>query len=167
MPHKSEAPPVATICKFLLPRRFLRSPASAILCALALYGCATKSVKPPDTGQTGTTPAQPAEPKPKRPFLVSAFSWLESVPTFSQKPKPPPAQIPRLIGVVKMVDKDDRFVLIDATTFQAAAAGDLLVCIRDQKETANLRMGTLKNPPFLIADIASGNPSPGDRVFKP
>ena len=52
-------------------------------------------------------------------------------------------------------------------TFQGAEAGDLLVCIRDQKETANLRMSTLKNPPFLIADIASGTPSPGDRVFKP
>jgi hypothetical protein len=48
-----------------------------------------------------------------------------------------------------------------------SSAGDLLVCIRDKKETANLRMGNLKNPPFLIADIASGNPAPGDRVFKP
>ena len=86
---------------------------------------------------------------------------------FREKPAPPQAQIPRLIGVVKTVRKEDRFVLIDATAFQAAEAGDLLVCIRDQKETANLRMSTLKNPPFLIADIASGNPSPGDRVFKP
>lgn len=84
-----------------------------------------------------------------------------------RKAKPPQAQIPRLIGVVQTVNTVDRFVLIDATTFQGAEAGDLLVCIRDQKETANLRMSTLKNPPFLIADIASGTPSPGDRVLKP
>ena len=57
--------------------------------------------------------------------------------------------------------------MIDATTFQGAESGDLLVSIRDQKETANLRMSNLKNPPFLIADIASGTPAPGDRVFKP
>jgi hypothetical protein len=148
---------------------FSRGPAPALLlCALVLTGCATKSPKPPPTPQTAAAQPQPAQPKAKQPFLAGAFSWLKYVPTFSsRKPKPPPAQVPRLIGVVKMVDRDDRFVLIDATTFQGAAAGDLLVCIRDQKETANLRMGNLKNPPFLIADIASGNPAPGDRVFKP
>jgi hypothetical protein len=75
--------------------------------------------------------------------------------------------VPRLIGVIKTVSREDRFVLIDATAFQGAEAGDLLVCIRDQKETANLRMSNLRNPPFLIADIASGTPSPGDRVFNP
>lgn len=144
-----------------------RSPSCAILCALLVSGCVTKSPKPPDSEQVGATRAQSPQPKTKRPFLVGAFSWLGSVPTFGRKAKPPQAQIPRLIGVIKMVDKDDRFVLIDATTFQAAEAGDLLVCIKDQKETANLRMSALKNPPFLIADIANGTPSPGDRVFKP
>ncbi len=168
MPQESAAAQLAPVSTSQYPRGSLRGQTCAILCTLVLSGCATKSPKPPDTLQTGTTQPQPAQPKTKRPFFESAFSWLASVPTFSsRKPKAPPAQVLRLIGVVKMVDKDDRFVLIDATTFQAAAAGDLLVCIRDQKETANLRMGTLKNPPFLIADIASGNPSPGDRVFKP
>ena len=100
--------------------------------------------------------------------MASLFSGVAKIPSLlPRKAAPPQAQIPRLIGVIKTVRKEDRFVLIDATTFQAAETGDLLVCIRDQKETANLRMSTLKNPPFLIADIASGNPSPGDRVFKP
>jgi hypothetical protein len=170
MPQGFAARRAAPLSNFNSQSRLRSGPkqACAVLCALALCGCATKSPKPPDSRQTGTTEAQPAQPKPKRPFLATAFSWLESIPTFSpRKPKAPPAQVPRLIGVVKMVDRDDRFVLIDATTFQATAPGDLLICIRDQKETANLRMGNLKNPPFLIADIASGNPSPGDRVFKP
>jgi hypothetical protein len=146
-------------------QRSVSFPACMVLCGLLLAGCATKTPKHP-TNQPGI--GQSAQPKPKRPFMTSVFSWSGSIPNLlPRKAKPPQAQVPRLIGVVKTVNTEDRFVLIDATTFQAAEAGDLLVCIRDQKETANLRMSTLKNPPFLIADIASGTPSPGDRVFKP
>jgi hypothetical protein len=138
----------------------------AVLIALAVCGCATKSARPPQGEEVSNARAsEPSKPQPKRPFLVAAFSWLPKL-SF-RRPKPPQAQVPRLIGVIKMVDEDDRFVLIDATTFQGAGPGDLLISIRDQKETANLRMSTLQNPPFLIADIASGNPAPGDRVVKP
>jgi hypothetical protein len=138
-----------------------------LLCSLLVAGCASKTPKPP-TSQAGIAHSQSAQPKPKRPFITSVFSLFGSIPNLlPRKAKPPQAQVPRIIGVVKTVNSEDRFVLIDATTFQCAEAGDLLICIRDQKETANLRMSTLKNPPFLIADIASGTPSPGDRVFKP
>ena len=141
--------------------------ACVVLCGLLVGGCAAKTPKPP-ARQAGITHPQAAQPKPKRPLVASVFSWFGSIPNpLPRKAKPPQAQVPRLIGVVKTVNKEDRFVLIDGTTFQGAEAGDLLVCIRDQKETANLRMSTLKNPPFLIADIASGTPSPDDRVFKP
>ena len=102
--------------------------------------------------------------------MTSVFSLFGSIPNLlPRKAKPPQAQVPRLIGVVKTVNSEDRFVLIDATTFRGAEAGDLLICIRDQKETANLRMSTLKNPPFssLISPaeshpraIASLNPEP-------
>lgn len=83
------------------------------------------------------------------------------------KKKTPTAQAPQLIGTIKMVNKEDKFVLIDGASFQGATAGDALLCITNQKETANLRMSTLKNPPFLIADITSGSPSVGDKVYKP
>ena len=135
--------------------------ACLILFALIFVGCIAKSPQPANNQAA-------VSQQPKRPLMVSLFSGVAKIPSIlPRKARPPQAQIPRLIGVVKTVRKEDRFVLIDATAFQAADAGDLLVCIRDQKETANLRMSTLKNPPFLIADIASGNPSPGDRVFKP
>jgi hypothetical protein len=147
--------------------RSLRRPTCVILCLFLISSCATKSPKPP-TKPAETAPPKPSQPKAKRPLLSGAFSWFESFPALApRKTKPPHAQVLRFIGVIKMVNKEDRFVLIDATTFQAANAGDLLICIKDQKETANLRMSTLKNPPFLIADIASGSPAPGDRVFKP
>jgi hypothetical protein len=137
------------------------------LCALVLAGCATKTAAPSTRG-AGAVQSQATTPKPKRPFRVNVISWIGAIPNvIPRKAKPPQAQVPRLIGVIKTVNTDDRFVLIDATAFQGAEAGELLVSVRDQKETANLRMSSLKTPPFLIADIASGNPSPGDRVFKP
>jgi hypothetical protein len=174
---------LGTICKTLegvarkkAPRLAAISPRSlrklkslrlgTVLLLLAVSGCATKSAQRPEREEVSAQrAAEPSPPKAKRPFLVAAFSWL---PKFSfHRPKAPQAQVPRVIGVIKMVDEDDHFVLIDATTFQGAGAGDLLICIRDQKETANLRMSNLQNPPFLIADIASGKPAPGDRVVKP
>jgi hypothetical protein len=137
------------------------------ICCLLVAGCAANTPKRSNS-QAAIAHPQASQPQPKRPFFASIFSWFGSIPSLlPRKAKPPPAQVPRLIGVVETVNREDRFVLIDATTFQGAEAGDLLVCIRDQKETANLRMSTLKNPPFLIADIASGAPSPGDRVFRP
>jgi len=66
-----------------------------------------------------------------------------------------------------MVNKEEKFVLIDAMISQNLGAGTVLVCISDQKQTATLRMSTLRNPPFLIADITDGDPSPGDQVFVP
>ena len=145
----------------------MRFRACVALCGLLLAGCAAKTPKPSNS-QAGNAHPQAAQPQPKRPLIASVFSWFGSIPSLlPRKTKPPPAQVPHFIGVVKTVNREDRFVLIDATTFRRAEAGDLLVCVRDQKETANLRMSTLKNPPFLIADIASGTPSPGDRVLKP
>jgi hypothetical protein len=138
-----------------------------LLCGFLVLGCASKTPKP-TTDQAEVSHSQAIQPKPKRPFVASVLSWFQAIPNLiPRKARPPQAQVPRLIGVIKTVSREDRFVLIDATTFQGAQAGDLLVCIRDQKETANLRMSTLRNPPFLIADIASGTPSPGDRVFMP
>ncbi len=145
-------------------RRALHLLACLAACCLLAIGCVAKEPKPPG-GQISV--AQAVQPKPKRPF-GGVFSWVGKIQNlFPRKSRPPQAQVPRLIGIIKTVSKEDRFVLIDATTFQGAESGDLLVCIRDQKETANLRMSNLKNPPFLIADIASGAPAPGDRVFKP
>jgi hypothetical protein len=138
-----------------------------ILCGLLLLGCASKTPKPPSS-QAAVSHSQSVEPKQKRPFIASVLSAIQAIPNLiPRKAKPPQAQVPRVIGVIKTVNREDRFVLIDATSFQSTEAGDLLICIRDQKETANLRMSTFRNPPFLIADIASGTPSPGDRVFKP
>lgn len=139
-----------------------------VLAALALSGCAAKGEPKPKPAATPTTqqPQQPPQPKPKVGILTRVLYWTNPLNLLPKKARPPVAQQPRLLGVVKMVNLEDKYVLIDAVS-QNASAGDLLVCITNQRETANLRMSSLKNPPFLIADIANGTPTVGDRVFKP
>lgn len=153
--------------------KILRFFSVLLLASLALTACASKSggeQKPPEKKPPASATATPATAaKPKMTFrgaLGLLNYYANPLNLLPKKAKPPVAQQPRLIGVVKMVNLDDKYVLVDAVT-QSAAPGDLLICITNQKETANLRMSSLKNPPFLIADIASGTPAVGDRVFKP
>jgi len=149
-----------------------RIPASPFLCVvlsgLFFAGCATNKI-PPSTAAPAPLPGEiPASVvKPQRP--LGSYFWPPNWPglAFPKKPGPPKATPPQLIGTIKMVNTEDRFVLIDAVCYQGTEPGGLLVCLMNQQETANLRMSSMKNPPFLIADIASGTPSPGDRVFKP
>lgn len=135
---------------------------------LLLTGCANNKESAAVAPSIPGTPPPAAEAPTRKPSVL-AYLWPLNWPEmlFPKKPAPPQAQAPQFIGVVKMVNTEDQFVLIDAVSHQGTEPGALLLCITDQKETANLRMSTLKNPPFLIADIASGSPAPGDRVFKP
>lgn len=135
---------------------------------LALAGCRTPREPAAVAPSLPGSPPPAVETAPRKPSVLATlwppnwFKWL-----FPKKPAPPQAQAPQFIGVVKMVNTEDQFVLIDAVSHQGTEAGTLLLCITEQKETAHLRMSPLKNPPFLIADITSGSPAPGDRVFKP
>ena len=150
---------------------------SLLLCGLLLGGCATKE-KPPSAAPTASpapsptaspTPAPSPTPPQKKPGFslasLSPFQWFANI--MPKKKQPPVAQPPRLVGTIKMVNKEDRFVLIDSIGFSAIEPGDHMICIVNHQESANLRASALNDPPFLIADIASGNPSPGDKVFKP
>jgi hypothetical protein len=142
-----------------------------LLAGLIFAGCATKEKPAEGTPSPSPTPVQaaPAETVGKK----SGLWWLGYFSPrylmgkiFPKKPKPPQAEAPRLIGTIKMVNKEDRFVLIDAVSVSGIQPGDALVCIVNQRESAFLRSSPLKNPPFLIADITGGSPSPGDKVFK-
>jgi hypothetical protein len=158
-----------------------RTLCSLLLAGGLLAGCATKpkpeagstpapspSPTPVPTAMAQPTPpaAKPTPAGPKSPWyaILSPRFWTEKI--IPKKKQPPLAEAPRLIGTIKMVNKEDRFVLIDAVSYNAAQPGDALVCIVNQRESANLRANALRNPPFLIADIASGTPSPGDKVYK-
>lgn len=137
--------------------------------AAAAAGETASASSPTPTPVPAATPAPTPDPaaQPRRPLL--AYAWPLNWPgmLFPKKPEPPQALPPQVIGVIKMVNSSDGFVLIDAVSFGNLEAGTQLLCIANRQETATLHMSTLKNPPFLIADIVNGHPSPGDKVIKP
>ncbi len=127
-----------------------------VLLVLAIAGCATPkkdspSVKPKAEAATKKAP-------------ISWLSWLK----FPKKTPPPPSATPiDWAGVIRLVNEDERFVLIQAQGTTGVIAGEKYLCIRDAAETGVLRMTALRNPPFLIADILSGDPRAGDKVYLP
>ena len=127
-----------------------------LLMALALAGCAIPKKAPP-AAKTKTE----AEAK-KTP--IHWLSWLKP----PKKIPPPPSATPiHWTGIIRLVNEDDRFVLIESQSSSGVTPGEKYLSIRDTKETGVLRMTALKNSPFLIADILSGDPLAGDRVYLP
>ena len=66
-----------------------------------------------------------------------------------------------------MVNIAENFVLLESNSSVSAIPGEKYLAIRDSQETGAVRMTSLRNPPFLIADIVSGDPSPGDKIHLP
>jgi hypothetical protein len=66
-----------------------------------------------------------------------------------------------------MVNTAEQFVLVESGSATNVVPGEIYTAVGNSSETASLRMTNLKNPPFLIADIISGNPSPGDKIYIP
>ena len=66
-----------------------------------------------------------------------------------------------------MVNIAENFVLLESNSSVSAIPGEKYLSIRDSQETGAVRMTSLRNPPFLIADIVSGDPSPGDKIHLP
>jgi hypothetical protein len=139
---------------------------------------ASPTPKPTPTPKPSPTPKAPPTPKPTpdpneppkpRKSLVrqifSGFGLLDWI--FPPKKEVPKAQPAQLIGTVKLVNKEEKFVLIDTLTASSVATGDHLLCIMDERQTGSLKMTSLRNPPFLIADITDGTPAVGDRVYAP
>jgi len=162
--------------------RVLWSIGLAVALAFMPAGCSVfgkKEAKPAEAAATSQPPSflrPPPTPAPtpvqaskvRKPLLVQIFSCFGLFDKlFPKKKGPPKAEPAQLIGTVKMVNLDDKFVLIDAIVYTPGAPGDPLVCIASQRESASLHISPLRKPPFLIADIVSGTPSVGDRVYKP
>lgn len=131
----------------------------AVACGMFLSGCAGRQ-----------TPAEPTtgEASPTEPAKAGGIVALLSLPTklFPRKPKTPQAVPAQLLGEIRQVNEDGRFVLIDASVSSAVEAGDLLVSLADKTQTAELKLTTLRSGSFFIADTISGKPAVGERVFK-
>jgi hypothetical protein len=73
---------------------------------------------------------------------------------------------PRLIGVVKLVNSEGGFVLIDSGTNPAPNSEGVLKCKTGGVESAELKVSEIRRHPFVIADIVKGTPNKGDLVFQ-
>ena len=81
-----------------------------------------------------------------------------------KKPEVPEATLPTWLGRVVMVDNFHRFVLVDAGSSSAPAAGREVVTLRDKRRTALLRVTAETRPPYIAMDIVEGEPALGDQA---
>lgn len=140
---------------------------AALVCCLWMGGCASQqkaAATPAGTVQVAAV----QQPQPKVPLMMRAMSGFGLFSKiFPKKKTPPKAEAARSVGTIKLVNEEAGFVLIETTAFQDASSGGTLVSIMNQRESATLKVSEMRNPPFLIADIVSGKPAKGDRVYKP
>jgi hypothetical protein len=132
--------------------------AGIAIAAAAIVSCAARE------------PAPTAEPKPPSvPVVIRVQQWVSNglQKIFPKKKRPPKARDPRLFGEIRQINEENRFVLLDASNVTArVTGGEHLVCIADKTQKAVLRVSPLRSGTFFIADIVSGTPSVGDRVYK-
>lgn len=82
-------------------------------------------------------------------------------------PRAKPVAGPAFIGEISIVNSDAHFVLIDlGSMMPALAPGTELRVLRDENEIARVKVSAERKRPFVSADIMSGEPAPGDRVFQ-
>lgn len=117
------------------------------------------------TGHAGALPGPTPIPLKTRP-TEGLFSriWHR---VFPKKDEPPAAAVPQWIGTIKLVNERDGYALIDSQGYFAMASGETLNAVGTDVESGVLRVTADKNPPFFIADIVSGRPRAGDRVYSP
>lgn len=144
---------------------------AAMSAALLLASCATKNESTPPENP-GDAPALTADfvdgpaPSGRKPPLagIGAF-FSQLLPRTS--PSAPAASPVNWAGVIRMVNIAENFVLVESNSPAAKIAGEKYLVIQNGIETGAVRMTSLRNPPFLIADIVSGDPSPGDKIYLP
>ncbi len=138
------------------------------LAAFLLAACATKkeSVQPTPDSPAQLTATFSDSPAAKIPSLAGLGFFFSN--WFPRKTPPPPAATPvQWAGEIRMVNIAENFVLLESNSSGSAIPGEKYLAIRDSQETGTVRMTNLRNPPFLIADIVSGDPSPGDKIHLP
>lgn len=160
--------------------------AFAIALALLLGACAalpfgrSGETPPPESPEMET--AEPAGLDPEREAALRALPertviledpppgmlqrwWQRVFPP--RNPEAPAAVAPLWIGSIKVVHPSDGYVLIDSNVSMAIPPGEVLNSVGNDFETGTVRVTADRIHPFFIADIVSGNPRVGDRVYSP
>ena len=100
-------------------------------------------------------------------LFLSVFLGLSLASCSWKKPEQEPAIVipPRWVGTIRMVNSPENFALIE--TSMPVPAGTTIHGMRNREKTSTLRTTSLKNHPFLIADIVDGTPLTEDRICLP
>lgn len=100
-------------------------------------------------------------------FGCSFFKPPVPKPKIVRFPKARPLEsVPKLVGIVSMVNVDGHFVLVESNQSAALDSGTALKCFRDGAATAVLAVGSERRRPYVTADIVTGEPQRGDQVFE-
>ena len=102
-----------------------------------------------------------------RSIATLAAAVLLAACATKKETTPPVASPVQWAGEIRMVNVAENFVLVESPSANSTIPGEKYTAIRDSQETGVVRMTSLRNPPFLIADIVSGDPSPGDKIHLP
>ena len=81
-----------------------------------------------------------------------------------QSPEPA-APRPVYVGMISLVNADSGFVLIDGGLLPSPPPGLALRSFTNGAMSAELASSEVRKRPFVIADIKTGAPQKGDRVF--
>jgi hypothetical protein len=73
---------------------------------------------------------------------------------------------PVYVGTVKLVNEEQHFILIDSAGQPSPTTDAVLKTRSGDVETAELKAVDIRRRPFAIADIVSGTPRVGDRVYQ-
>jgi hypothetical protein len=82
-----------------------------------------------------------------------------------EKPVPRVGAQPVFVGTVALVNSESGFALIDNGLLPTPPAGLALTSFTQQAQSAELVASDVQKRPFIIADIKSGTPLKGDKVF--
>jgi hypothetical protein len=70
-----------------------------------------------------------------------------------------------IIGRIAVVNEAEHFVLIDLdSSLYVPELGEKVRALRDETETAHLKIAREQKRPFIVADILDGHPATGDEV---
>lgn len=127
----------------------------------------TETVEVADIAEATPTPAPDETALPEKKTNPIVALWQRVFPPKDQTAATPAATQPNWIGTVKAVSDRDDYVLIDSQPYQGLPTGAILTSVGADSETGSVRVSDDRDPPFFIADIVTGKPAPGDRVYNP
>ena len=70
------------------------------------------------------------------------------------------------LGMVALVNEEERFVLIDSGALPTPSTGALLASYSGPTLSAQLKASAVRRRPFVVADVLEGAPRVGDDIFE-